>query len=228
MAENRKIYLKKLERQLIFYKYFGSPCVKERKKALSLYGIPVSTIYKDMKDLTDAGLINLVFDSVKEEYVCNNQEHVYDAGLDKPNRRKHLKRLRRLGICMRELCNDPAEVGYDENNRSYIKKGAKSCKDYYHELFPEESVRTMQRDFQVLTRIGYPIRYNRELQRYDFYDDRDYDWECPYIAGIYREAETGKLCRICGGENDLEMQYNYIEEVRGMRQGLPEEEWVTW
>lgn len=238
MEEEKIIELKKIERQLILYKYFDSPCIKMREKALSLYGLPASTIYKDMKDLTDAGLINLTYDEFSDEYVWaeDGNENKYNPAADKPCRVRHLNRLYRLGRCMRELYNDP--MGFEcifEDDHGYegelidvkFRKGEKSCKDIYQELFPGLSARTMERDFQTLTRIGYPIHYNRELQSYEFYEEFDEEWEeYPYIYGVFRDKETGKLCRKCGEKYDLDMQENFLESIRGKRQGLPLDEWM--
>lgn len=51
-----------------------------------------------------------------------------------------------------------------------IRRG-KTCKDYYKEMYPKLSDRTMQRDFQVLSRVGFPIRYNRSLRYYEFFEE---------------------------------------------------------
>jgi hypothetical protein len=55
--EEYKIVLTKIERQIVLYKYFNSPRIKGKINSKELYGIPVSTIYKDLKDLKDADLV---------------------------------------------------------------------------------------------------------------------------------------------------------------------------
>lgn len=228
------IELKKIERQLVLYKYFGSDCIKEKDEALSLYGIPTSTIYKDIKDLTDAGLISIRYDATLKEYVRSDARDKYDISNEKPTRARHLLKLRRLGRCMRELYNDPTSYEYefddedDENYSVVFIRGEKSCKDYYRELFPDVSARTMERDFITLTRIGYPIRYNRELQRYDFFDAMSLDSDYCTVPGVFYDKEKGQLCRKCGEYYDMELQENYLESIRGMRAGLPVDEWAPY
>lgn len=233
MGEEKIIVLKKIERQLILYRYLGSPCIKMRDEVLSLYDIPASTIYKDMKDLTDAGLINLRYDAELDEYVCSQKANNYDPSKDKPNRVKHLKRLNRLARCLDELTNDPMSYEYtdedEEGNYDVIFiKGEKSCKEHYMEMFPNESVRTMQRDFITLTNAGFPVRYNREFGCYEFFTFGEYEDDYYFVDGVFKDSETGKICRKCGGYNDYEIQENYFESIRGKRKGLPRDEWEPY
>lgn len=175
--EEQIIQLKKIERQLILYKYFSSPCIKEKTEAMSLYGIPTSTIYKDMADLRDAGLVSIEYNEAGREYVRSSREKSYDATKDKPTRVRHLARLKRLAWCMDNLSNDPTTYEYEyedpmnpdnDNHTVVFDMGKKSCKDCYFQEFPGLSISTMQRDFKILSRIGYPIKYNFVLQKYDF------------------------------------------------------------
>ena len=73
------IELNKLERQIILYQYLNSPVIKGKLDQEELYGIPVSTIYKDMRDLRDAGLIHIKWKSglngEEGQYVTVYQEH---------------------------------------------------------------------------------------------------------------------------------------------------------
>lgn len=213
------IVLKKIERQLILYKYFSSPCIKENCDLEKHYGIPTSTIYKDKKDIYDA--------------VYNKS---YDEHKDKPTRVRHINRLRRLIWCLDNLNNDPTVYEYvyddpfDSHNDAHtvvFDMGKKSCKDYYFERYPELSISTMQRDFRLLTRIGYPIRYNPVLQKYDFYEE-SFDGDYPYVAGVFYDNEKRRLCRRCGEYYDNELQENYEAAIIGMRSGRPVEEWEPY
>lgn len=90
-------------------------------------------------------------------------------------------------MLLRELYND--KISSEEK---YDRKKYTSCKDVYEQLFPDENARTRQRDFQTLYRIGYPIKYNRKIQYYEFYDDGD-NWT---EFGVVKE--NGQLKRIIG------------------------------
>ena len=228
------IELNKIERQIILYRYFTSPADKGKLDSKKLYGIPVSTIYKDMKDLKEAGLINIKWkpgsDGSQGKYVtvygdCGtdtdaekiSKDH-NDANPDTPSgtgaRLRHLKRLERLCIMTDKLSNDELSVDYFEGK---IQRG-KSCREHYRELFPGLSDRTMERDFQTLTRIGYPIRYNRELRYYEFYEV--VDEEDPWVYGVWYEKETGKLMRRTGDDYDMSKQETHMDEILDIRQGL--------
>ena len=235
-AGKKALVLKKIERQLVLYKYLASGILLEKKAIMgsskenrnSLYNIPPSTIYKDMQDLTDAGLINLKYDSLNDWYENSNEEHDYDESKDSPNRRAHLKKLNRLAWCMRNLKNDPPEAEYDDD--FYVVKvfeGEKSCVDYYRERFPDESQRTMCRDFETLTNIGYIVRYNKEIKRYDFFVD-DILWEdYPRVPGIVYIKGHG-LCHLTDEEYAMELQDNMYYETIGLKMGILGKEWDTF
>ena len=95
---------------------------------------------------------------------------------------------------MKRLYNE--EIKYDEK---YDRSKYISCRDVYDQLFPNENIRTRQRDFQTLCRIGYPIRYNRKIQYYEFYDNGVNRAE----FGVFRE--DGRLKRELG-VTDFEKQ----------------------
>lgn len=233
MSEERVIVLKKVERQLILYRYFSSQRIKEANEIFEYYGIPVSTMYKDLADLRDAGLGAFKYDKNGNMFVEVKEASEYDPKADKPTRVRHLNRLKRLAMCMDGLYNDPMtyEAVYDnpEDDEDYsivFYRGEKSCAECYREMFPDVTARTMQRDFQTLSNIGYRISYNRILRQYDFYEaptDVD-DW---WVEGVFRD-ETGKLCRRCSPNTDFEMQENYQEAIEGMRMGLPRDEWEPY
>lgn len=216
-AGEKALVLKKIERQLVLYKYFASGKLLEKKtimgseKNRSLYNIPPSTIYKDMQDLTAAGLINLRYNAAEELYEWIRDDYEVDESKLSPNRRAHLKKLNRLVWCMKFLDNDLPEFEYDDDwNVVSVIEGEKSCKDYYREQFPKESIRTMNRDFETLTNIGYVIRFNRKTGRYDFFDDDYEEWEdWPWVPGIIYLKEYG-LCHMLGEDYHMELQDNSL------------------
>ena len=219
------IELNKLERQIILYQYLNSPVIKGKLDQEELYGIPVSTIYKDMRDLRDAGLIHIKWksglNSEEGQYVTVYQEDEdntkikpYDEAKDSPARVRHLHRLKRICQALTKLRNDELQVDYTAGK---LLKG-KTCKQYYKELFPGISERTMQRDFQTLTRVGFPIRYNRTLQYYEFFEVVDEDY--PWVDGVSYDPVEKKLKRLVSDRTDCEIQPTHMDEILDIREGL--------
>jgi hypothetical protein len=157
-------------------------------------------LQRDVKDLIDAGLISVMFSKEKQAYIKSNQEVSFHEDKKKPNRTKHLKMLNRQGTLMRKLNNE--EIRSEEK---YDRKTYTSCKDVYEQLFPEESARTRQRDFQTLYRIGYPIKYNRKIQYYEFYDNTGNRME----FGVFKE--DGQLKRKMGATDFEEQSIPWYE-----------------
>lgn len=194
--ENSKIItLTKTERQLLLYEVFCRFYGQDLETIFSVLPIERRMLQRDVKDLIDAGLISVTFSKEKQAYIKSKQAISFREDTMKPNRTKHLKMLNRQGTLMRELSND--EISSEEK---YDRKKYISCKDKYEQLFPGESDRTRQRDFQTLYRIGYPIRYNRKIQYYEFYDNGQNRTE----FGVVKE--NGQLKRKMG-INDFEEQY---------------------
>ncbi len=160
------ITLTKTERQLLLYEAFYRFYGQDLETIFSVLPIERRMLQRDVKDLIDAGLISVTFSKEKQAYIKSNQDISFCEDEKKPNRTKHLKMLNRQGTLLQKLYND--EISSEEK---YDRKQYTSCKDVYEQLFPEEKARTRQRDFQTLCRIGYPIRYNRNIQYYEFYDD---------------------------------------------------------
>jgi len=225
--EEHEIYLTKLERQIVLYKYFNSPRIKGKINSKELYGIPVSTIYRDLRDLRDAGLVSIRWkpgrNGSEGQYVRlwdNDNNHgeaeEYDESKDSKRRVSHLKRLNRLCRLTNTLWNDELQVDYREGT---IKRG-KTCKDYYKEMYPGFSDRTMQRDFQVLSRVGFPVRYDRRLRYYEFFEE---DEEWPWIGGVYYDQKDHKLKRIVSEDMDCPKQELHMDEILDIREGLNRE-----
>ena len=109
-----------------------------------------------------------------------------------PRRQQHLARLYRLGTLIFSLTPTDTEAVsayfYDlEMYHFYIDELMKeepekytideapdkpelpditNLKEEYYSLFPDSSERTRQRDFETLTRAGFPIHYDRRINRY--------------------------------------------------------------
>ena len=221
--EKYEIKLTKLERQIILYKYFNSPRIKGKINSKELYGIPVSTIYKDLKDLKDAGLVSIKWQPGRNgeegKYVrqWDDEKTVirreYDESRDGKRRVSHLRRLSRLCKLTTALWNEELQVDYYEGT---IRKG-KTCKDHYKEMYPALSDRTMQRDFQVLSRVGFPVRYNRSLRYYEFFEE---DEEWPWVGGVFYDKKEKKLKRIVSEDTDCPKQELHMDEILDIREGL--------
>lgn len=181
---NRIIELKQIERQLILYdvfRYFEE--VTFRDIEFVLPGLGKRMIQRDIKDLTDAGLIHVSYDRSRQAYVSLEEEtnlpeadaeghcggEIPQGALAK--KEKHYYRLRRLAFCMKlTYCADPV-------------------KEYFEE-FPEATERMRLRDFEVLRRIGYEAGYSRECEGIIV----DNNYANPYDGYDVRRKE-GKLVR---------------------------------
>ncbi len=118
------------------------------------------TIQRDLRDLKDAGLVSVNYVRKAQGYVKEKQRPKFNEDTE-PRRKAHLKRLNRIGRLMSELYNEDIPLWEKKDNeedgdvRDYV-----SSKDSYHELFPGLSERTRQRDFEVLSRLGYQVFYD--------------------------------------------------------------------
>lgn len=173
--------LKKIERQLLIYHIFlHNRCVEYDtvKYWLKLKDNQLRTFYRDLKELNDSGLISTIYNYELKVYTDSGRSDINHEATGRY--RSHLVRLRRVGICMTELVQDEIDETfltaqiYDKEwwkeemgDEFYIDvKSLDSCKDCYKRLFPDTGERTMQRDFQLLSRIGYSITYNPNFHYY--------------------------------------------------------------
>lgn len=181
---NRLIELKQIERQLILYdvfRYFEE--VTFRDIEFVLPGLGKRMIQRDIRDLTNAGLIHVSYDRARQAYVPmeekkdlsetvvdeNCGEEIFQGEMAK--KEKHYYRLRRLAFCMKlTYCADPV-------------------KEYFKE-FPEATERMRLRDFEALRRIGYEAGYSRECEGIIV----DNNYANPYDGYDVRRKE-GKLVR---------------------------------
>lgn len=180
--------LKKIERQVLLYEVLSWSKIADKEYIFSYLPMGNRMLERDMKDLSDAGLINLRFDRKRKCYVKNEKEYFIDDSEWTEVRRRHLNRLYRLCHLICNLQND--EVRWDEE---FIRDEKITAARSYREMFPECSPRTMQKDFVTLNRIGYPIKYDRKLRYYYFYDNANHRES----FGVFRD-EKGKLVRQMG------------------------------
>lgn len=171
--------INQIERQLILYDVFST--FKQATYGdikVVLRKIEKRTLQRDIKDLTDAGLINVKYSNTEKAYIHQGEPTGKISFREELSVKKmqHLNRLRRLAGCMRLV---------DEED---------PVKSYF-EMFPEASERMRQRDFETLRHIGYEAGYSREMEGYWVSNEN----ANPYDGyGIY--IEEGKLVR-SEGEN---------------------------
>ncbi len=164
--DNKIITLSQVERQLLLYELFmfNSESVSKEliKRCLPISG---RMLQRDLKDLTEAGLISAKYSRTEKAYIQHPGSAVFNPGKAAGRRLAHLERLHRLGVSMKSLAND--DIVTDE---VFDRKKLKPIKQSYEELFPGIHDRTRQRDFIVLSNIGYPIEYIKEYRYYNAWD----------------------------------------------------------
>lgn len=158
----KEIILTKLERQLLLYDIFSGCMVTRLEDITARLPVQKKMIQRDICDLMDAGLICVVYSRKEQGYVENGQPVFSEAAAGR--RKSHLSRLNRLGRLMKELYNEDIPL-WEKKDREDIwgeQEEYITAKRFYHELFPGLSERTRQRDFEVLTRIGYEIYFDKQ------------------------------------------------------------------
>ena len=185
--------LKQIERQLILYDIFQQNDEDTRLSTITYHlpGINVRTLQRDIKDLTDAGLLRVYFSRDKNAYI-NYDEYrdisCYSEGIQKriirkrksageneevsAKKKEHLERLKRLTKLME------CEV--------YEK-----AMELYFDLFPDATERMRKRDFEVLRHIGFYAGFDSEENDYVLYRDERYGIDNDY--GVFKSKKTGKM-----------------------------------
>ena len=185
--------LKQIERQLILYDIFWQNDEDTRLSTIMFHlpGINMRTLQRDIRDLTDAGLLMVYFSRDKNAYINYDEYHdisCYSEGIQKriikkrksagenekvsPKKKEHLERLKRLTKLM------GCEV-YEKAD------------EFYFDLFPNATERMRKRDFEVLRHIGFYAGFDSEQNDYVIYRDEAYGIDNDY--GIFKCKETGKM-----------------------------------
>lgn len=186
--ENDK--LTSTERQLLLYDIFRRCQQISYEEITTRLPIGRKMIQRDIKTLTDAGLIRVKYSRKAKAYIHLEQPPVLceDA---KGKRYAHLKKLKRMATLMEELVTD-SESYYENDGDDYF-----SCKKCYYELFPDANEKMRQRDFAQLNKIGYHISYDNTERRYNM-------WSYAALRedfGVYKE--NGKLMRCKDSQYDV-------------------------
>ena len=142
----------KIERQLLLYEIIFTSRIIEIDDIAKRLSVNKKTVFRDIEDLTDAGLISLIYSRKEKAYLREDAANT----LNEPEgtlRNKHLKKLIRFTRFMEELSEvaDISEFNYN-------------CRRRYEELFPEVSERTRMRDYKTMENIGYDINWDKYLQ----------------------------------------------------------------
>lgn len=178
-------------RQLLLYDIFKGSEEVTYEDITSRLPIGRKMIQRDIKILTDAGLIRIRYSKKIKAYVHDTAcPPTYNESI-KGKHRLYLMKLRRIATLMNELHMD-TDSYYDTDSDTYY-----SCKTCYYELFPDANEKMRQRDFQLLNDIGYTVSY-------DNYDRRYKMWDGYYLRedfGVF--MKDGKLMRHAEDRFDL-------------------------
>lgn len=178
------------ERQLLLYDIFRRCQQISYEEITTRLPIGRKMIQRDIKTLTDAGLICVKYSRKAKAYIHLEQPPVL-CGDAKGKRYAHLKKLKRMATLMEELVTD-SESYYEDDGDDYF-----SCKKCYYELFPDANEKMRQRDFAQLNKIGYHISYDNIERRYNMWSYADLRED----FGVYKE--NGKLMRCKDSQYDV-------------------------
>lgn len=145
----------KTQRQLLLYEIIYTSHEIIVDELIRRLKVSKKTIQRDIDDLTDAGLIKLVYSRKDNSYKCEEATDIISEP-EGTHRFNHLKKLRRLTMFMKEL-SEASDYGYDEEY---------NCRKRYFELFPDVSERTRMRDYDTLNKIGYTIQWDEYEKRH--------------------------------------------------------------
>ena len=145
----------KTERQLLLYEILYTSHEAEIEELVRRLKVSRKTIQRDIDDLTDAGLVRLTYSRKDKAYKPVDATDVISEP-EGTHRYIHLKKLRRLATFMEELSSE-----------SFCTPEEYNCRERYFELFPDVSERTRMRDYVILNKIGYSIRWDKYEKRHD-------------------------------------------------------------
>lgn len=150
--------MNKTSRQLIIFHIFYCSMVIEWVEIYSLLDVSHKTILRDIRELKNAGLINVRYSKKEKGYVHidekNHSPFLPPIIEDENKGNMHINRLIRLAKIMVALRGHTEKPYYEDGY-----KNQETCSSWYKKQFPTLSTRTMQRDFKQLSEIGYYIRY---------------------------------------------------------------------
>jgi len=157
MADKRGIQMvdkkhTKTERQLLLYEIIFTSRIIEIEDIVKRLSVNKKTVFRDIRDLTDAGLVSLIYSRKEKAYLRKDATN----NINEPEgtlRYKNLKKLVRLTRFMEELSEAADNSDFNYN-----------CRKRYEELFPDVSERTRMRDYKTMKNIGYDIHWDKYMQ----------------------------------------------------------------
>jgi len=155
--------ISKVSRQLLILHIFLCSSIIEITEITSLIKVSNKTIMRDIKELQNAGLLNIKFSRKEKGYVHIDDDNrcPFSRPILSDSKAKKLlfDKLIRLATIMIGLRDHTELPCYD--NKS---KNQETCGSWYRKRFPNLSTITMQRDFKELNKIGYEIKYDRSVK----------------------------------------------------------------
>ena len=102
------------------------------------------TIQRDIALICQAGAASIRFDRARKAYMMPDKTLREPVCVENKAQTRQIQKLHRLLRALREMPEEDCDV-------------------WYRNTFPEVSNRTMQRDFAELNKLGFEIRYVRDL-----------------------------------------------------------------
>ena len=177
--EDSKDNERKMCRQLGIFYSLVSYLLNRPNDFMIKYNIGRRTLERDLKDLSDAGIMHIEYSRKYSEYTAE-ETNATDAVINVKGTRRlaHLERLRRLCTLIRHFMEDFKTDTWDlwdyEEDDDYYNIQVYDLAKEYHSLFPGSDERKRQRDFKTLNEAGFHIEYLRKLKGYIFTIDNDY------------------------------------------------------
>ena len=196
----------KMERQLLLFYNIIATEYHGPDELMQRFGISRRMLQRDLKDLRDAGILNLKYDKESNNYIDSDTPNAFDY-TSTGRRRQHLIRLNRLAVLITRLPQtDMQELyRYESEYRDYIDYEELSLEDpetfppeergnppdmpvledikkAYYDLFPNNNERMRQRDFRSLYEAGFGLYYSRKYKAFiyegfEYYNNEDYEYD---------------------------------------------------
>ncbi|ABR49260.1 hypothetical protein Amet_3121 [Alkaliphilus metalliredigens QYMF] len=151
--------LSKTSRQLAIFHIFLCSTVIEVADIKHFIKTSPKTILRDIKELKNAGLIDVKFSRKEKGYIHkDNGNHCpFSVPVFSDNKAKnmHLEKLIRLATIMIGLRYHTEKPYYEDDSENQ-----ETCSSWYKNKFPNVSSRTRQRDFEELKKIEYCVEYD--------------------------------------------------------------------
>ena len=196
----------KMERQLILLNNIWSTTYHGPTELMQRFGISRRMLQRDLKDLRDAGILDLKYDKQSDNYLVTDTPPAFDQ-TSAGRRRQHLIRLNRLAVLignlpltdMEELCRyesayqdyidyeeltleDPETFPPEDRGAPPDMPVLEDMKKAYYALFPNSNERMRQRDFRALYEAGFGLYYSRRYKAFiyegfEYYNNEDYCYD---------------------------------------------------